>query len=104
MQLVSTVASARSENVAGETLTVHAHQRRLVLVDLAFYQREMMLPIELGPIQVQIEIAVVSRHFYDLLQLHELFAKTAISDQTLDRANAQTVFFADLHQFRQTRH
>ena len=53
---------------------------------------------------MQIEVAVVSRQLYDLLQLHELFAKTAIGDQTLDRANPQTMFFAKLHQFRQTRH
>ena len=64
----------------------------------------MVPPIELRAIQVQIEVAVVSRQLHDLLQLHELFAKTAIGDQTLDRANPQTMFFAKLHQFRQTRH
>ena len=47
VELVSTVASARAENVSGETLAVDAHQRWFVLVDLAFHQREMMLAIEL---------------------------------------------------------
>src|SRR5213594_3008759 len=37
---------------------------------------------------MQIEIAVVRRHFHDLLQLHEFFANTTISDQALDGANA----------------
>src|SRR6516225_902040 len=46
VQLISTVAPARSKDVAGETLAVHAHQRRLAFVDLPFDQREVMLPIE----------------------------------------------------------
>src|SRR5207253_9234575 len=45
MQLISTITAARSENVAGETLTVHPHHRWLALVDLPFDQREMVLPI-----------------------------------------------------------
>ena len=53
---------------------------------------------------MQIEIAVVGRHFHDLLQLHEFFANTTISDQALDGANAQAVLFPELHQFGQTRH
>src|SRR6266550_959431 len=47
MQLIPAVAAPRSENVAGETLAVHPHQRRFVLVDVALDQREMMLPVEL---------------------------------------------------------
>src|SRR6266478_2654672 len=102
VQLISTVASARSENVAGKALAVHTHERRFGLVDFAFDQREVMLAIEVRAIQVQIEIAVVSRHFHDLLQLYQLFANPAISDQTLDRTNMQAMFFVELHQFRQT--
>ena len=64
----------------------------------------MVLPIELGAIQMQIEIAVVGGHFYDLLQLHQLLALAPVGDQTLDRANAQPVFVAELHQLRKTRH
>ena len=47
MQLIPTITPARRENVAGKTLAVHAHQCRLVFVDLAFHEREMMLAIEL---------------------------------------------------------
>ena len=97
MQLVSTIAPARSEDIAGETLAVHTHQRRLVFIDFTFHKREMMLPIEFRAIQMQIEIAVVGRHFYDLLQLHQLLANAAVGDQTLDRANAQPVFFVEFH-------
>ena len=67
---------------------MHANQRRFVLVDLAFHHREMMLAVEFRAVQVQIEIAVLSRHFYDLFQLHQLFANPAMRDQTLNRANA----------------
>src|SRR4030095_13347471 len=50
VQLISAVTSARCKNIAGETLAVHAHQRRFVLVDPTFYEREMMLPVELRAI------------------------------------------------------
>ena len=53
---------------------------------------------------MQIEITVVGRQFHDLLQLNQFFAKTAKSDQALDRANAQAMFFAKLHQLGQPRH
>jgi hypothetical protein len=53
---------------------------------------------------MQIEIAVVGGHFYDLLQLHQLLALASKGDQALDRANAQPVFVAELHQLRKTRH
>src|SRR5262245_65007149 len=84
VQLISAVTSARSENVAGETLAVHAHQRRFVLEDLAFHEREMMLAVELGAIQMQIEITVIRRHFHDLLQLDQFLALAPVSDQTLE--------------------
>src|SRR5512132_2056224 len=65
--LIPGIAPARRENCASETLAVHAHQRRFVLVDPTFHERKMVMPIELGAIQMQIEIAVVGGHFYDLL-------------------------------------
>ena len=53
---------------------------------------------------MQIEIAVIGRQFHDLLQLHQFFAYAPVRDQTLDRANAQPMFLAELHQLRQPRH
>ena len=104
VQLISTIAPARSEHVAGETFAMNAHQRRFVLLDLAFHQREMMHPVERRAVHMQIEIAVISRQFYHLFELDQLFALSSIGDQTLDRANAQPVLFAELHQLRQPRH
>src|SRR5919106_1741768 len=52
MQLISTVASARSENVSGKTLAVDAHQGWFAFVDAAFHQREMMLAVELRAVQM----------------------------------------------------
>ena len=97
MQLISTVAPARTEHVAGQTLAVHAHQRRFVLVDLAFDEREMMHPVNDRSIKMQIEIAVIGRQFHHLLEFDEFFAFAPVSDQTLDRANPHPVFFAELH-------
>ena len=97
MQLIPTVAPARSENVAGKALAVHAHQRGLVFLDPAFDQCEVVLPVEFRAIQMQIEIAVISRHLHDLLQLHQLLANTPVGYQTLNRANAQAVFLVEFH-------
>ena len=88
VQLISTIAPARSEYVAGETFAVHAHQRRFVLIDLAFHQREMMHSVERRAIHMQIEIAVVGRQLYHLFELDQFLPLAAIRDQTLDRANS----------------
>ena len=88
VQLIATIASPRAEHVAGKTLTVDPHERWFVFVNFPFHECEMMLAIKGRPIQMQIEIAVVGRHFHDLLNLHQFFAHATIGDQTLDRANA----------------
>src|ERR1700732_5365509 len=59
VELISAIAPARTEDVAGETFAVHAHQSRARFVDLALDEREMMGAVELRPIQMQIEIAVI---------------------------------------------
>src|SRR5947207_12797366 len=46
MQLILTVAPARSENVAGTALAVHAHQPRLAFLDPPFAQCVVVLPAE----------------------------------------------------------
>ena len=97
VQLISTVAPARREDITSETLAMNAHQRRLVFVDLAFHECEMMLPVKFRTVQMQIEIAVIGRHFHDLLQLHQLLANATVGDQTLDRADAQPVFLVEFH-------
>src|SRR5689334_14854811 len=81
VQLISTIASARSEHIASKALAVHAHQCRFGLVDLAFHQCKVMLAIQFRAIQMQIEIAVISRHLHDLLELYQLFPNTAIGDK-----------------------
>ena len=63
-----------------------------------------MHPVEERSIEMEIEIAVIGRQFYHLLELDEFFAFPSIRDQTLDGANFQRVLLAELHQLRQTRH
>ena len=53
---------------------------------------------------MQIEIAVIRRHFHDLFALDQFFADPTMRDQTLNGANAEAVFFTEPHQLRQTRH
>src|SRR5206468_11090440 len=84
VQLISTIASARTENVAGQTLAVHANQRRFVLVDLTLHKREVVPAIAIRSIHMQIAIAVLGWTFYEFFQLHELFTNPAMSDQAFD--------------------
>src|SRR4030095_11887639 len=64
----------------------------------------MVLSIDLRAIQMQIEITVVGWQFHDLLEFYEFFAFPSVRDQALDRANAQSMFVAELHQLWKTRH
>src|SRR2546430_7682676 len=53
---------------------------------------------------MQIEIAVIGRHFHYLLELDQFLAFAPVSDQTLNRADTQSVLLAKLHQLWQPRH
>ena len=64
----------------------------------------MMGVVHRRAIHVELEIAVIGRQFHDLLAHDQFFAQSAISDQALDRADAQLVLFLELHQLRQPRH
>src|SRR5437762_6922633 len=104
VQLISAIAAPRAEHVAGKTFAVDAHKRGAVLRDLAFDQREMMRAVELRPVKMQIEIAVIGWQFHHLLGFDEFLRETPMRDQALDRADAQPVFLPELHQFRELRH
>src|SRR4030095_11875504 len=52
VQLIAAVAPACTEHVAGEALAVNTHQRRLVLIDLALDQGEMMLAVQFRAVQM----------------------------------------------------
>ena len=104
VQLISAIAAARTEDIAGETFAVHAHERRFVFGNLSFYEREVMRAIEFGTIKVQLESAVVGRQRNNLFAFDQFLPHAPIRDQALDRANAQPMFFLELHQLRQARH
>jgi hypothetical protein len=61
MQLIPTVTPARSENVTGETLAVHSDKDGIFLVDLAFYESQMMSVVDDRSIEVKPELTVVCR-------------------------------------------
>src|SRR5438105_12313658 len=64
----------------------------------------MMCAVELRPIKMQIEFTIVVRQPHNLLALNELFSTPPMSNQVLDCADSESVFFTDLHQLGQTRH
>ena len=104
VQLIPAIAAPRTEDVASETFAVNADQRRAVLRDLAFDQREMMRAVELRSVKMQIEIAVIGRQFHHLFRFDKFLRQTPMRDQALDRADPQPMFLPELHQFWEARH
>ena len=74
MQLRAAIAAARAEDIAGQTFAVDAHEHVLLPGDVAAHEREMMLAVDLGAIQMQIELAVIGGHLHDLDALDQFLA------------------------------
>ena len=87
MQLRSTVAAARTKDIAGEAFAVNADQDIFPASDVPAHEREVIFAIKLGAIQVKIEIAVIGRHPDDLDTFHQFFPGTAVFDQAGDGAD-----------------
>ena len=83
---------------------MYSYQDILFAGDLSFHQRQMMLSIQLGAVEIQIEVAVLARQLHDLHPLHQLLACSPVFDQCFNRANLQPVFLREINQLRQPRH
>ena len=104
VQLIPAIATARAEDVAGQAFAVHADKCRFVFGDLTLHQREVMRTVDFGAIKMKIERAIFGRQRDHLLAFHQFLPHAPVRDQALDRANAQPMFFLELHQLRQPRH
>ena len=104
LQLRPAIAAARAEHVAGEAFALHANERAAAGVHAALDEGEVVLAVDRGAIEVQVELAIISRHVDDLLAGDKLFAFTAKLDELLDGTDLEFVFFREATQLRQAGH
>ena len=81
LQLRSAIAAARAEHVAGEAFAVHAYECAAARVHAAPDEREMVLIIDGGAVQMQIEFAEVGGHGDEFLAGNEFFTFAAVLDE-----------------------
>ena len=71
---------------------------------ISFDQRQVMLSVQLRAVEIQIEIAVFSRHLHHLHSLDQFFPGATVFDQGLNGADLQAVLVCEIDQFGQPRH
>ena len=99
VKLITAIATQRLDQVARKTTAVHAHKRRLVLLGwLAHHDRDRLLGFVLYLISVNCKLTIASRKYCLSMSRNQFFTDTSISDQVLDRDDAQVLFFCNLHQ------
>ena len=79
MQLGAAVATSGSKNVTSQTFTMNADENVLLPVNIAEYQRKMVLSIGLGAVKMKIKIAKFSRHLYHLDAFNKFFPRAPAS-------------------------
>jgi hypothetical protein len=104
VQLRSTVAAERAEDVAGEALAVHPHQNVGLTGHLPFDQGHMMLPVEHRFVGVDGELAVVGGDPGVGDPAHELVLVPAVPDQIGDRDQMQPVLGGELGELGEAGH
>src|SRR5258708_5901968 len=85
-QLLAAIASARPEDVAGETLGVKPHERGAAAADVAFDQREVFASIDHVAIDGCLEFAREHRKIGFTDALDEQFIRQPVRNQVLDIA------------------
>jgi hypothetical protein len=104
VQLRPAIATVRTEDVAGETFAVNAHEHFVFAGDITFDEREMVLLIQSRAIEIQIKFAILGWHFHDLEALDEFLARAAIFDEVRHRADFEAMAFGEFQQIWQTGH
>ena len=104
VQLRSAIAALRPEDVAGQAFAVDAHEHISFPGHISFDQRQVMLSVQLRAVEIQIEIAVFSRHLHHLHSLDQFFPGATVFDQRLNGADLQAVLVREIDQFGQPRH
>ena len=62
LELATTVAAPRTENITGEAFAVDADERRFGGIDLPLHEGEVDLVVQRGLVHVEIEFPVVGGH------------------------------------------
>ena len=104
MELRATIATAGTEDIAGEAFAVNADENIFLSGHFATNEGEMMLAIDFGTIEVKGEIAVIGWEVHDLDPFDQFFAGAAILDEIGDRADFEAILFGEFQKLRQACH
>ncbi len=98
MQLGSTVAALRPEDVAGKALRVHPDQHVLPVTDVAAHQRDLLGPVDQVAVAERLERAEVGGKPRLGDSLHLTLVVAPVADQVSDRHQSQVVLVGELPQ------
>ena len=104
VQLLAAVAALRAEDIAGETLRVHAHEGGFAAVDLTHAESDMLVVRAAGPVADQVEGAVDGGQGGLGDALDQLLGAQAVLDDLLNADHLDLVALGEADQFGQPRH
>ena len=103
-QLAATIAALRVEDIASETLGMHAHQRRHIRIDLTTRECKMMTQVGSDAIKVTVKLAEVGGHLDALLTQHEFLRTATVLDELRNRAGLETMTVLKIPEVTDPRH
>ena len=103
-KLASTVAAARAEDIAGETLGVHPDQRRVDRSQIAADERDVLTSVHMVAEPDGSEVSGVQRQSRAAHSLDEPLGTTPVGDEVGDRQHGQPVARGELQQLGEPCH
>ena len=103
-ELIAGIVDCRTEHVAGDILSMHAHEDRIVRADLAHYHRQMHVAIDRVLKSDGTKSSINSRQISFDRATYENFLADAIVNQIGDGDDLQAMHDREVAQLRQPRH
>ena len=100
VKLVAAVAARGTEDVSRQTLTVNTHKNRVFSPDIPADQCKMRRIVDLGTVEIHLEITVSRRQFDGFLAHDQMFRAAAVGNQVRNGKNFEPVLLFEFHQLR----
>jgi len=96
VKLSPAVATQRAEDIAGQALAVDADHDRRQGVQFTDRQRDVVLPIDQGAVELEPELSVVRGQFHGADELDQFLRAPPIGDQIRHAGHLQAVFRSEV--------
>jgi hypothetical protein len=93
VKLSPAVATARAENISGETFRVNAHANWFLGINFTTNESKVFGIIGINLVKIAIEVPKISGHRDNLLTRDKPFGASSIFNELGDRAGFQPMFF-----------